>query len=263
MLLATASSTPAALRVIDDFWTELGLAESDVQDSIFHGLSTAEFSGTLVRSLRAMPDQARLALIGRMAVYAQSYSRSDDFKRRYAAWREQHKPADAAIVVASAQGRRQEDRAAALKNIKEIEDGMKGMTAEQRAPMLDVLKSVREQLKEIDNPANPLYGSTIEAGLTAQNRAEEARHSAALRTWEATYPADHQVTIRASLLSFIALSKTVDYGAKLKRSSFDQMEFVRADYEAKSKSWKSMYRAGGGTTGALRAAAQQWLGEMR
>ena len=68
---------------------------------------------------------------------------------------------------------------------------------------------------------------------------------------------------RSELRNFLAVSADVDFNAQLVRSAGGKMTFANPDYESKPAAWKALFRSGRETATALRAAAQQWLGELK
>jgi hypothetical protein len=99
------------------------------------------------------------------------------------------------------------------------------------------------------------------AGIRYARAAAAEKHAAAVRTWEAQYPADPSRLIARRLRAFLDVSAEVDYTATLE-SRGGAMRFTNAAYESKSSEWKLCYRAGKETVDAARESAARWLNEL-
>jgi len=92
---------------------------------------------------------------------------------------------------------------------------------------------------------------------------EFAKLYAATRRRGQASPADARSVIATRLREFLALSATVDFGAKLVpcRNS-DRSCFADPAYEQKPGDWKKLYRAGKEPVEAARAFATRWLADI-
>lgn len=70
--------------------------------------------------------------------------------------------------------------------------------------------------------------------------------------------ADAKANLKAALINSTAIINTVDFDAKL-----NGRKFARDDYEKKDNRWKYIYRAGKANADIARAAAAQWLSELK
>lgn len=64
-------------------------------------------------------------------------------------------------------------------------------------------------------------------------------------------------------IEFLEVSKDVEYSAALKDGQHGKKVFVNQAFENKPSQWKMCYRAGKDVMEAGRAAAQQWLKELK
>lgn len=69
--------------------------------------------------------------------------------------------------------------------------------------------------------------------------------------------------VKQGLRAFLAMCADVDFSAQLVRGSGGKMLFAKPEYESKPPAWTALVRAGKETTMSLRAAAHQWLGELK
>ncbi len=129
-----------------------------------------------------------------------------------------------------------------------------GATADVRAAMINGALAWAKQYSE-----SPEF-ATKYAALRA---AVEPRYRPNTAKWEEEYPANARTAIQKRLREFLALSATVDFGAKLvpcKNSS--RSCFADPTYETKPSDWKRLYRAGKQPVEAARAFATNWLREL-
>jgi hypothetical protein len=105
--------------------------------------------------------------------------------------------------------------------------------------------------------------SSMTASAAKQQREEDMKgHQAALKKWETDYPKDPNVLVARRLKEFLALSASVDFQAETVKKG-RMVKFVKPAYEEKSEDWKMCYRAGKEAVDAARAAATEWLKELR
>ncbi len=92
---------------------------------------------------------------------------------------------------------------------------------------------------------------------------EFAKLYAATRRPGQASPGDGRSVVAKRLREFLALSATVDFGAKLVpcRNSARSC-FADPTYEGKPGDWKKLYRAGKAPVDAARAFATRWLAEI-
>ena len=260
--VAVAIALPSSLPA-QDFWSSHGWNEDDLKQRIVSGLIDG-FNAPSVPSLRTLPGPARTSLIASATAYTKRFTQSADFRERYAALRDSRKPdmPEAAMTMAQ---RRAKDKAEIQKAILSMDSSLaqaKGMP-EVQAGIRTVIQQLKDQIKAIDDPANPAYGKDAEAIYAQQSTTERAEYARALKEWETRYPASPNPVIKQSLRDFLALAASVDFAAKTQRHPQGGTTFVNPDYEAKPGTWKALFRAGKETTAAMQAAAQQWLTELK
>ena len=260
-LLTFTLAVPAQAQ---DFWSSLGYAEVDARDRLWMSLTANGLYVPAVAGVRALPQAARNSFITKAASYAKAWTKSADFQQRYAEWRELMKPEKPEALMTTAD-RRAKDKADLQKVIKSLDSAMaqaKGMP-EVQAGIKAAIDAQKAMIKEIDDPANPNYGKDVAEAMAADHANERAEYAKALKEWETKYPVSATPVIRATLREFLALSATVDFAARVRKTESGALIFVKQEYEEKPAAWKAIYRAGKETTDALRSAAQQWLTELR
>jgi len=143
-----------------------------------------------------------------------------------------------------------------------------GMSAAQIQQMLKQAKEANEQakgtnLEAIDNE----FGG--DAGVKRQKEIEENfqnEKELLLKSYQkqasdlTTYllHADAKANIKTALTNSIAIINNVDFNATL-----NGRQFANKEYEAKDNRWKMVYRAGKSNASIAKAAAMQWISELK
>ncbi len=144
-----------------------------------------------------------------------------------------------------------------------------GMTPEQIQQMMaDAKSKVAEGKQEAQKVINEQFDNGGEQAMQAdyQKKYEDEkkklkesyeRDLAALRKYLSA--SDSKGNMKAAITSVIALIDKVDFSAQLTSNN----RFANKDYEAQSYNWKFTYRAGKENAMLVRAAAAQWLSELK
>jgi hypothetical protein len=231
---------------------DLAIGESATQDGFFNSVWDAYpvIPGGQKAFRSASPEQ-RAAIVRGLGGFLKTYAQSDAFRRRYAAAREANRPRPREAGKSLEEMDREQDAALA-----EMEANIKSMPAEMREQMAQTVKELKAQQAEFRK--DKALRAMMQDSLTQQQIANEAAHKQDLAEYEANYPANPDALIARRLQTFLEISGTVDFGAKLvKRGS--QLRFESPDYEARPPEWKLCYRAGQEATEAARAFAAEWL----
>jgi len=83
-----------------------------------------------------------------------------------------------------------------------------------------------------------------------------------MQKYEARFPENPQLLIKARLQQMIDIISTVDYNAEISVGKKYSV-FVNPEYEKKPKEWKLAFRTGKPATDALKAIAQKWIDEIK
>lgn len=261
--VALAIALPARLHA-QEFWSAVGFTEDDVKSRLLAALTESSFHPPSVPALRAMPSATRNSLIASATSYTKRWVQTADFRQRYAEWREMRTPEmpEAAMTLAQ---RKAHDKAEFQKAIRSMDSAMVEARGnpEIQAGIRQMIQQLKDQIKEVDDPANRAYSKEAQAMLDEHAAGARAEYEKALKEWETKYPVVPTPAIRRSLRAFLALAASVDFAAKVQRHPEGGVSFVDPDHEAKPSDWKALYRLGRETTAALQAAAQQWLVELK
>ncbi len=252
-------------KLIDDraktLLQTIKLSEDNAKNTIFSDISSASFYLPGIRELKSVALNDRPSQVEVIGKYVKDFAASEDFKKRYAEYREHRKPEPPEKPKSSAELKK-EYKADMQKSIEEMKVSKSQAPADQQAMFDETINMLEQQLKDIDNPDNPMFSPQMdEYSKMAYDQQMEA-HKKDIAEWEAKYPANNpKPLIKTWLESFLEQTKDVDFSAQ---TAIDKNRtlFVKQDYERKNNLWKLCYRGGKETTDAARKFAQGWLKEL-
>ena len=123
------------------------------------------------------------------------------------------------------------------------------------------IENVKKEIAALDDPNNPRLKRMID-DMNRSNEYLEKDYRDRLLKFEQDHPKDPNVLLKKRLQQVLDITADVDYDAELKEVGKYRV-FVNPDYEKKPGEWKLAFRAGKAATDAVRAAALQWLKEIR
>jgi hypothetical protein len=240
-----------------DVFATLGSNETEAREQIFSSFSSGFVTpaGT-AEVFKVATAEGRAAIVRAVIAFARTYSTSADFAKRYAAFRDDQKPA-APKPTRSGDQLRAEKRQSLEAGIANAQKMGKEKPA-MKKEMDQLAAELKKQLADLgkDKTLNKQVDETLKQA--SQGLATEYQNKVA--AWEKKYPADPKAIVVMRLREFLAESATVDFTAKTALSKEKKKQtFVNPDYELKPMQWKMMYRAGKPAVDAARAAAQDWL----
>jgi len=251
-----------AFTVAATFLDTLKIAKADAEDAIWRSFSYGAYGGPMSAAWHNFAVPARVAMVKEIGSFARNYARSEDFRKRYAEYRENQKPAGPKPFV-GVEELKKEQRESLTKGIRESKENMKNLTGDYRKGMEEAVKAMEDMLKELDNPNNPMFSAESNAMLRQMWERENQGYQETLGAWNKEWPESPATLVRTRLTYFLELSSTVDFDAKLSRASNGKMVFVNPDYESRSSDWKLLYRCGKESVEAARGVAKEWLGELK
>jgi hypothetical protein len=256
----------AAGVALADAISDAGLTADQVRSALVE--SVGEGRPALPPSLRRLSAEARAQFVRAAGALALEYYQTDDFRKRYAAWRDQHAPklnlvtpqemqernARAAADYAKAEAE-QKDAAA---NIESQRANLKkaGMNDDQINQLIAQMKQAQERVAAMRASGQMPSGPQLmtEEQRQQENEVRQRSYDAARSDFEREHPANPDALVRRKLEEFLALSATVDFAAKVENGKF----LDPAD-ERQSSDWKLCFRAGKPAVEAARDVAQDWL----
>jgi hypothetical protein len=248
-------------KVTDDIWNQLGLtlpeAQRDINNSFIYG--HFDYSGAKYAKNIAAGD--RTAVVNQLVAYTKKYWTSKEFTTAYNNYRMQKKPAEPTKLPVTAESIKAQEKDRLEKNLKTAEEGLNSTNPKIKNGAPTRIDNIKKELAALDDPNN----ATIKRRLDDARRSDDYAlklYEQALQKFEMEYPADPTILLKKRLQEILDITENIDYAAELQdRGRFKV--FANPDYEKKPKEWKLAYRAGKQTTDAVRAAARQWLKELK
>lgn len=249
----------AVLHAQTDVLATLGSNMTEAQQAIFSAFSAGnvQMAGT-PEVFKAADAQARVSIVTAVVNLARSYSTSADFAGRYARFRENQKPRPVEAGPQSADAMQAEMRKGmeeAIRSLEQTAQTMPQMKKEIDAQIAEMQKQMAAMA------ADATRNAELDQALKQAAAMQAEEHKQRLAEWEKKYPVDPKVLIAARLREFLALSATVDFTAKVTKTTGPEpkLKFDNPAYERKNSQWKYMYRAGKPAVDAARSLAQDWL----
>jgi flagellar biosynthesis GTPase FlhF len=240
----------------------IGIPADIVKSSIWNSISGGYLSYPSIAKLKQVAVGDRAGIVREIATFAKSYSKTEEFKKQYLEYRESKKP-EAPEKPKTMAEQRAAQKAELQKGLKESEENMKKAPADQKEIFKGIITMFKDQLKQTDDPKNPMYSKDMDVMMQQAFEQQMVEHKKQVAEWEKEWPTNPTPMIRKWLTEFLEVSKGVEFGAALKAGEYGKMVFVKSEYEAKPSNWKMCYRAGKDVVDAGRTAAQQWLSELK
>ena len=240
----------------------LKLSEDDAKNTIFSDISSNSFYLPGIKELKSIALNDRAAQVEVVGKYVKDFTATEEFKKQYNKYRESRKPSPPEKPKTSAELKK-EYKENMQKSISEMKVSKSQAPADQQAMFDETIKMLEDQLKEIDNPNNPMFSPEMDQYSQMGYEQQMEQHKKDIVEWETKYPVNNpKPLIKTWLESFLEQSKDVDFDAQ---TAIDKNRtlFVKQEYERKSNFWKLCYRSGKETTEAGRKFAQTWLGELK
>jgi hypothetical protein len=184
---------------------------------------------------------------------ARAWTKTDDFKARYAQERqatlpkEPVPPRDGAKVAA-------EHQAGIEQSLKDAEQAIAVLPPDQRGPAQQALDAARQQMKQNAVPAEAAQQQELER--FKQEKAEYGRAVAG------GMPQDPKEGLRMRLKKLLELTDKVDFKAKLVPDG-EVQRFASKELESKPREWKLCFRVGREACEAARSFAMGWVAGLK
>lgn len=253
-------------KLIDDkakgILKQFQMSEGYAKDVIFQNTSGPAFYLPNYKEFKGMISGDRVTLIETTGKYIKEFTQSDEFKKRYMEYRESRKPSapEKPKTMDELRTRQKEDM---KKSIASLEESKKQMPKDQQAMFDETIKMFKEQLKEIDNPDNPMFSKEMDEYSKQAYQQQMEYYKQQVAEWEKEYPVNNtKPMIKKWLQSFLEKSSNIDFNVRLKDVKGKKV-FENPEYEKKDSQWKLYFRAGKETVNAGRKVAQAWLDELK
>ena len=246
---------------VKNILTQLKISQDQAEMTIFQNLSGPGFYIPATSELKkiAMGDRPSIVLIA--ANYIKEETSSQNFIKKYNEYRESRKPTPPEKPQTAAEMKENYKKSIneAITNMKQLIEQM----PEQKATFEETIKTYNDQLKEVDNPDNPMFSADMEKIMFDSYNQQMEAHKQEVAKWEEEYPLNNpKKMVKQWLNTFLESSNDIDFKAETKKLAGGSIVFVNQNYERKSPTWKLCFRAGKETVDATRTFAQKWLKEL-
>ncbi len=248
-------------RAAADVLQQLGIPVQLGKECVWSSFSGGYFAYPQNPEIKQTPNSGRASIVQKIGAFAKSYTQSEEFKNKYLEHRESMKPLPPEPPRSMAETRRAQ-KEELQKSLRDAEQTKKALPADQRAVFDETIKMLKEQVKAIEDPNNPMYSKEMEEMNKQSYAAQMEEYKSKLADWEQKYPTDPSHMIKQRLAEFLEVSKNVDYNAAVMTDERGKKVFTNLEYEQKPSNWKLCFRAGKETVEAGRAFAKQWLNEL-
>ncbi len=253
-------------RLLDDkmknILQQIQMDESGAKSMIWSNCSYSNFYVPNPRTLKSLASGERASIVEAVARYTKEFSATPEFLNKYGELRETRKPVPPEKPK-TIDEMKEEQRKGITEGIKNMEETKTKMPADQQAMFDETIKQFKDQLKEIDNPDNPMFSKEVENMYKQMFDQQMSEYNDKLAEWQKDYPENNPgLLIKAWLTKFLDETNDVDFKAQTAADQYNRQVFVKQEYERKSYLWKLCYRAGKEATDAGRSFAQSWLGEF-
>lgn len=256
-----------AQRIIDDklknLLQQFKIDEESAKTNLFYAVSGPSFYIPSVKMLKDLAVGDRISLIQSMGNNVKEYLATKDFVKKYNQLREDRKPTLPETPKYSAQ-LKEEQKESLTNSIAEMEKSKSQMAKDQQAMFDDIIKGLKDQIKEIDNPNSTIFTPEMDTYIKQSYDMQMDEYNKRVAEWEIEYPVDNpNPMIKKWVSTFLDKSADINFDAKLEKDKYGKMKFVDQQYEYKDSQWKLYYRAGKETVTAARTFAQNWLNELK
>lgn len=241
----------------------LKLSDENAKSNIFSNISSSGFYLPNIRELKSITLGEQSSMVGIIGNYVKEYTGSEDFKLRYNEYRESRKPSPPEAPK-SADEMKNQQKEELKKSIEEMKVAKSEVAADQQGMYDDMITMFEEQLKQLDDPDNPVYSEEMDNVMQESYRQQMEAYNQEVAEWEKEYPANNpNGMIKKWITELIEKSKNVDFNAQTAIDEKGRTLFVKQEYESKDNFWKLCFRAGKETTEEARRFAQTWLSELK
>ena len=244
---------------------QLGMDPAAAPRGVWSSFSGGMYALPRTAQLKNLPKSEQGKAGRDLMIYARSVTESPEFQKWYTEHREQNKPKPPEPPKSTAE-QKKEMKEAYANSIADMEKSIAQLPADQKevAKMLkESVNQARQQMKELDDPKNPMFTPEMDQMYRQMHDQAVAAHREKLAEWEAGWPAKPDKLVARRLREFVALTQEVDYDAKLVDGPKGVKQFANPAYESKSSQWKMCFRAGREATTAARQYAEEWLKALK
>jgi len=239
------------------------IEEETAKSNIFYSVSGPSFYLPNVKALKDLAVGDRISIIESMGKNIKEYVNSKEFVEKYNQLREDRKPTPPEAPKYTAQ-LKDEARESLKNSIAETEKSKTQMAKDQQSMFDEVIKSLKQQLVEIDDPQKTMYKPEMDEYIKQGYEMQMDEYKNKVAEWEAEYPdGNPKPMVKKWINTFLEKSADINYAAKTLKDKNGKLKFVDQEYEYKDSQWKLYYRAGKETVASARTFAQSWLNDLK
>lgn len=236
--------------------------EDAAKSNIYYAVSGPSFYIPNVKVLKALAVGDRVSTIESMGKNIKEYVTSKEFVEQYNQLREDRKPTPPEEPKYSAQ-LKEEQKQSLTNSIAEMEKSKTQISKDQQAMFDDIIKGLKDQLKEIDNPSSTMFTPEMDVYIKQGYDMQMDDYKNKVSEWESEYPVNNpKPMIKKWINTFLEKCADINFSAATTKDSKGILKFVDKQYEYKDSQWKLYYRAGKESVTAARSFAQNWLNEL-
>jgi len=260
LLSCSFLSFVVAPRLAEGIWKQLGISQQDGTDKIKKSFLDGWFHYEGLKNAKNIAIGDRAAATGDLLAYTKQYLSSPAFVAAYNKQRAESKPSEPKDYTKSKEQIRQEKIADAKKLVENAESAVKTATGDMKKTMQAILEMNRKNLAACQDPASKEIEALYQEQQTRRKQ-ELEDYKKYTKQWEAEYPGDHRLFVKARLQTYLALAATVDFSASVHEKNGKKI-FDKSEYQYKNNDWKMIYRAGKEVYEVTRSFAEKWLLEL-
>jgi transposase-like protein len=243
---------------IDDYLADMKTTKEQVQNLIQNSFGYGSFTYPLACS--KIPMGKRVAVVRAVGEFAKTFTTTDTFRKWYAEYRENQKPAPTEEMKSMTEARK-EQIAAVKAQLAEYEKAAASAPTDQKAMYKGILESMKTSLKDLEN-ADKSKDAEMDEAVRQSNAEAKEGYRQKLAEWERDYPVGNpRPLLKQRLQTFLDATGDIDFNARLIKKG-KVMVFESEEYESKDSNWKLAYRAGKEATQAARAIAATWMRQL-
>ena len=236
MGLAVSSFT--VKKTATDFMEQLGITKTSADEKITNSLLGGYLDQYGLRNAKNIAAGDRVAVTRDLLLYTKQYISGPGFQKAYSQLRDNEKPKPNNIQSPD------EMRTGMIeqykKSIAETEANMKKADANMKKIFEPILVTMKQQLKDAEDPNNAMLNN-YKKNYPDMLKSMEASNGQRLAEWEAKYPANQLLFIKARLQQFLDETGNIDFNAQLIEKN-GKKYFASQAYEHKSNRWKLAFR---------------------
>ncbi len=252
-------SFTVADRYADEFLKQLGISRADADSKITNTFLGSSIDTYGLKNVKNIALGNRTAVTKDLLQHVKKQVNTPAFIKEYAAMRETRKPR--LMVTKTPEEFHKESIEQQKKAVADMEKMVANANASFKPTYQKMLDDGRKQLKETEDPNNKVmkrYRQNYEQSV----KFSESGNQRMLAEWEAKFPSNHMLYVKARLQQFLDESADIDFNAQLFEKNGKKF-FVNKTHESKGSRWKMGFRAGKEVIEPARIFVQQWIAEIK